>query len=133
VYKGGMTVYRGGLYVSRDGMTVHGTLYVVSLCVEPWLSSASLHAMCLRLFTQCCLFLCADGGLYVHRAGMTVFAGGLYVTKNGLTVHDGGALIRSKLSNLSYALNLKLKGNLLDLKNREVNSDASVVSFGLLS
>jgi len=61
-----------------------------------------------------------DGGLYVHRSGATIFAGGLYVTKNGFTVHDGGALIRSKLNNLSFALNLKLKGSLVDLRNREV-------------
>lgn len=42
------------------------------------------------------------------------------MSKNGLTVQDGGALIRSKLNNLSYALNLKLKGDLTDLRNREV-------------
>jgi hypothetical protein len=42
------------------------------------------------------------------------------VTKNGFTVHDGGALIRSKLNNLSFALNLKLKGSLIDLQNRAV-------------
>ena len=56
----------------------------------------------------------------MHRSGMTVFAGGLYVTKNGFTVQDGGALIRSKLHNISYALNLKLKGDLRDIANREV-------------
>jgi len=71
-----------------------------------------------------------DGGLYVHRSGATVFAGGLYVTKNGFTVHDGGALIRSKLNNLSFALNLKLKGSLIDLQNRAVRtiSQISLVS-----
>jgi hypothetical protein len=61
-----------------------------------------------------------DGGMYVHRGGMTVFGGGLYVTTSGLTVHDGGALIRGRLSNTSFALNLKLKGNLADLESRKV-------------
>lgn len=61
-----------------------------------------------------------DGGLYVHRSGATIHQGGLYVTKNGFTVHDGGALIRSRLLNLSYALNLKLKGDLTDMTNIEV-------------
>jgi hypothetical protein len=60
----------------------------------------------------------------VHRSGATVQQGGLYVTKNGFTVHDGGALIRSRLSNLSYALNVKLKGSLDDWANLNVRYES---------
>ena len=49
------------------------------------------------------------GGLWVTHDGATIYKGGLFVANTGLTVHDGGALIRSKLNNMSYALNVKLK------------------------
>ena len=66
-----------------------------------------------------------EGGLWVSNDGATIYKGGLFVAKSGLTVHDGGALIRSKLSNMSYALNVKLKVS--------VKGDWSIVLIQLIN